>query len=272
MRSELLARQQRNGGLQADLSVMKPTAAGGMHVAPIRPMRTPTTIICAIAFAALAAATHAGALAMADSAAITTAAENAVRASAGPAAGQLLLQPSPLDPRLRVAGCDRPLTAFLTDDRALRYQTTVGVRCEGSVRWTIYTTVRVETQAVVLVARRPLQRDDELSAADFKLETRRVPGLLSAYVLDNSALKGQRLRRPLAADDPLSFDALVPANLIHRGQTVVLVAHAGGLEVRMNGVALADGQASERIRVQNTSSQRVVEGIVRSDTEVEAPL
>ena len=40
----------------------------------------------------------------------------------------------------------------------------------------------------------------------------------------------------------------------------------------MTGSALADGRASEHIRVQNMSSQRVVEGIVRSDTEVEAPL
>jgi flagella basal body P-ring formation protein FlgA len=239
---------------------------------PNTAMRTPTPLICAVALAALAAVAHVDAAAMADATAISNAAENAVRASAGPSASQLLLQPAPLDPRLRVAGCDRPLTAFLTDTNALHYQTTVGVRCEGSVRWTIYTTIRVETQAVVLVARRALQRDDELSAADFRLETRRVPGLLSAYVVDSTALKGQRLRRPLSADDPLSFDALVPANLIHRGQTVVLIAHAGGIEVRMNGVALADGRASERIRVQNTSSQRVVEGIVRSDSEVEAPL
>lgn len=207
-----------------------------------------------------------------DLAAISAAAENAVRASAGDSAHQLLLQPAELDPRLRISSCDRALTAFLTDTSPLRYQTTVGVRCDGSVRWTIYTSVRVETQAPVLVARKPMQRDDELTATDFKLETRRVPGMLSAYVTDITALKGQRLRRPLAADDPLSFDALAPANLIHRGQTVVLLAHAGGLEVRMNGIALADGRASERIRVQNSSSQRIVEGIVRSDTVVEAPL
>jgi len=52
----------------------------------------------------------------------------------------------------------------------------------------------------------------------------------------------------------------------------VLVAHSGGFEVRVNGVALSDGRASEHIRVQNASSQRVVEGIVRSESEVEAPL
>jgi len=40
----------------------------------------------------------------------------------------------------------------------------------------------------------------------------------------------------------------------------------------MVGVALSDGHESERIKVQNQSSQRVVEGIVRSSNEVEIPL
>jgi flagellar basal body P-ring formation protein FlgA len=233
-------------------------------------MNTKPIVFCALALAALARAT--GASANIDPALISAAAENAVRLQAGAGASLLSLQAAPLDPRLRVANCDRALSGFLTDASALRYQTTVGVRCEGSVRWTIYTSVRVESQAPVLIARRSLARNAEVTAEDFKLETRRVPGMLSAYVTEASALAGQRLSRPVAADEPLSFEALAPANLIHRGQTVVLLAHAGGLEVRMNGVALADGRASERIRVQNVSSQRIVEGIVRSDSVVEAPL
>jgi flagella basal body P-ring formation protein FlgA len=237
---------------------------------PLPAMRTQTLIICAAALVALARnATPASSI---DPATINAAAEEAVRARAGAAASALLLEAAPLDARLRVAGCDRPLSAAPTDANELRYQTTVAVRCEGSVRWTVYTTVRVETQAPVLVARRALARDAEITAADFKLETRRVPGMLSAYVTDPTALRSQRLSRALPADAPLSFDALAPANLIHRGQTVVLVAHAGGLEVRTNGIALSDGHASEHIRVQNATSQRVVEGIVRSESEVEAPL
>jgi flagella basal body P-ring formation protein FlgA len=234
-------------------------------------MRTITTLlICA----ALLAVTNppASAASAVDPAAINAAALNAVRARAGTAMNQLLLEAAPLDPRLRLIGCDRALTGYLTDANPLRSQTTVAVRCEGSIRWTVYTSVRVESQIPVLVAQRALARDAETTATDFKLETRRVPGLPTAYVTEPSALAGQRLSRPVSADQPLSLEALAPANLIHRGQTVVLVAHSGGLEVRVNGIALADGRASERIRVQNVASQRVVEGIVRSDSEVEAPL
>jgi flagella basal body P-ring formation protein FlgA len=40
----------------------------------------------------------------------------------------------------------------------------------------------------------------------------------------------------------------------------------------MSGIALGDGRVSDSIRVQNVSSQRIVEGIVRSDSVVETPL
>ncbi len=203
--------------------------------------------------------------------AIYQAAVSALRAQAGAAGEHLSLTPAPLDPRLRLPACDQPLHAFITDGQ-IRAQTTLGVRCEGTVRWTIYTSVAVETEAPVLIARYALPRDATLTAADFQLVTRRVPGLISSYFTDLSTLAGQRLKRPLPAGDALALDALAPALLIRRGQQVVLLARASGVEVRVAGVALADARASDHIRVQNVSSQRIVEGVVRADGVVEAPL
>jgi flagella basal body P-ring formation protein FlgA len=213
-----------------------------------------------------------GVLAGAGLASISQAAQRAIRTQAGAQGATLSLTPAPLDPRLRLAACDRPLDAFITGGGQIQYQTTVGVRCAGRVRWTIYTSVTVESLATVLVARYALPREAALTAADFEPQTRRVPGLLSGYLTDAAALAGQRLKRPLRAGEALSRDALAPAFLIHRGQQVVLVAHAPGIDVRMAGVALSDGRVADRIDVRNLSSQRVVEGVVRSDSEVEMPL
>jgi len=232
-------------------------------------MRITSTIFCVLTFALLQGA---NALDSIDPTSIRAAAERAVRAKAGPGAGSLTLHVAALDPRLRVAACDVPLNGVISGSSEVRTQTTVGVRCEGSIRWTVYTTVNVESQTSVFVALRSMPRDTEVGPSDFRLETRTVPGIASAYVADPAALDGQRLGRPIASGEPLAFEALAPANLIHRGQHVMLLAHAGGLEVRMSAVALADGRASQRIKVQNESSQRVIEGIVRSANEVEAPL
>jgi flagella basal body P-ring formation protein FlgA len=43
---------------------------------------------------------------------------------------------------------------------------------------------------------------------------------------------------------------------------------AGGLEVRAPGRALADASANQRLRVQNSGSLKIVEGVAETDTVV----
>jgi flagella basal body P-ring formation protein FlgA len=42
----------------------------------------------------------------------------------------------------------------------------------------------------------------------------------------------------------------------------------GGIEVRAPGRALADASASQRVRVQNLASLKVIEGVAESDAVV----
>jgi flagella basal body P-ring formation protein FlgA len=209
---------------------------------------------------------------VADIASLQSTAEQAVRREIPRGDGQVIVHAQNLDPRLRLAECDRPLSAAIAGDGQARAHSTVAVRCEGQVHWTVYLSVTIDSEFSVLVANRPLARDTELVAADFDLMPRRLPGLTTDYVTKASMLSGQRLRQALASGQALSLEAITPSNLIHRGQQVTLVAGAGDFQVRMNAVALSDGRLADRIRVQNLSSQRVVEGIVRSDNVVEVPL
>jgi flagella basal body P-ring formation protein FlgA len=50
---------------------------------------------------------------------------------------------------------------------------------------------------------------------------------------------------------------------------VTLVAGNGDVSVRMAGRALSDGLVNQRVRVENLSSGRIVEGIARSEQVVE---
>ena len=209
---------------------------------------------------------------VADIPSLQSAAEQAVRREIPRGDGQVIVHAQNLDPRLRLAECDRPLSAAIAGDGQARAHTTVAVRCDGVVHWTVYLSVTIDSEFSVLVANRALARDAELAAADFDLTPRRLPGLTTDYVTKPSMLAGQRLRQAIASGEALSLTALMPTNLIHRGQQVTLVSGTGGFQVRMNAVALADGRLADRIRVQNLSSQRVVEGIVRSDNLVEVPL
>jgi flagella basal body P-ring formation protein FlgA len=55
---------------------------------------------------------------------------------------------------------------------------------------------------------------------------------------------------------------LRPLNIVKRGESIVLVASAGTMEVRMQGTAMSDASLGDRVRVKNLSSERVVEGVV----------
>lgn len=209
---------------------------------------------------------------VADIASLQAAAERAVQHEIPQGEGQVIVHAQNLDPRLRLAECDQPVKAGIAGDGQARAHTTVAVRCEGTVRWTIYLSVTIESEFSVLVATHALARDAQLRSEDFELMPRHLPGLTTDYVTKPATLAGQRLRQAIASGEALNLAALTPSNVIHRGQQVTLIAGSGGFEVRMSAVALSDGRVADRIRVQNQSSQRIIEGIVRSDSVVEVPL
>jgi len=215
---------------------------------------------------------HAAESSYTDLNSIRAAAEHAVRAAAGAAGAQLIVDVGMPDARLRLANCPVPLSASIAGDGQLRDRTTVGVRCDTGNHWAIYLGVALASELPVLVAQRALPSGAAADPAAFTLVTRRLPGLSSHYISDPALLAGQRLRRPVAQGEALNADALLTAPVVKRGQQLTLLAHAAGMEVRVTVVALADGKPDERIRVQNPASQRIVEATVRSSQLVEVSL
>ncbi|HEY5808708.1 MAG TPA: flagellar basal body P-ring formation chaperone FlgA, partial [Povalibacter sp.] len=176
-----------------------------------------------------------------------------------------------LDPRLRLTECVQPLEASLPNSAMPGARATVGVRC-GAPAWTIYVPVTVEIEAPILVLRRALARRSPVDPADVELQTRRLPGIESGFISDLGNLQGRRLKRALPAGAPLTADVLVPDVLVKRGQQVTLLAASGPFEIRAQGEALSDGSEHERIRVQNVTSRKVVEGVVENSTTVRVEL
>ncbi len=175
----------------------------------------------------------------------------------------------PLDQRLRLASCEQPLQAYLRDGAKIRQRTIVGVRCTGPQPWKVYVPVNIVVTETVLVLANNLPRGHALTAADLKRERRDVSRLPGGYLASIDEAVGHRLKQSLRAGNIVTPGALQAALLIRRGQTVTLNAATDAISIRMTGKALMDGALNQRIRVENTSSGRVVEGIVRSAERVE---
>ena len=167
-----------------------------------------------------------------------------------------------LDSRLRLRQCPAPLQAFAVGGRPTVGATSVGIRCTGKRPWTLYVTARVVVFDNVLVATRALGRGEQLKAGDLRPARKDLSRLPYGYFTEPDAAVGKVLKRGYLAGDVVQPNQLAAPVLVKRGQQVTLHAQAGGIEIHMGGKALSDGSAGERIRVQNTSSNRIVEGEV----------
>ncbi len=193
--------------------------------------------------------------------AIRAAAEEYVRGQLAQRSGAVQIRATALDERLHLAACERPLRAALPSGMTLSARATVGVSCDSPVHWTIYVPVTVERRIHVLVLKHPTEREAFLAQDDVSIESRSVTGLDSAFLSDPSELAGRAVRRTLAAGTVLTVDMLEPNFRVRRGQEVILLAGAPGFEVRASGRALEDAPAGGRVRVQNLSSMKIIEGV-----------
>jgi flagella basal body P-ring formation protein FlgA len=179
-------------------------------------------------------------------------------------------QAGALDARLRLAAC-ASLQGFLPGGVTVSARTTVGVRCTSPV-WSVYVPVTVESELSILVLKSAAARGAQLRPEDVELRQLRVPGFPTAYLSDVAALHGRHLKSAAGPGTALTADLLVQDILVKRGQRVTLLAVVGGIEVRASGEAVSDATPTGRVKVQNLSSQKIVEGQVETADRVRISL
>ncbi|MCS6946523.1 MAG: flagellar basal body P-ring formation chaperone FlgA, partial [Steroidobacteraceae bacterium] len=164
------------------------------------------------------------------------------------------------DARLRLPACPVALhaqvdTRWLANERQL-----VRVSCPGGPRWSVNVTLRVQSELDALALNRALAAGASITPEDVVPTRRVVPGIGSDLVLEEEALRGRRVRRPLPAGTLLSGNHLEVDWALRRGQQVTLIARLTQIEVRSSGIALADARPGERARVRAAGSLKIVEG------------
>src|SRR5690349_11807013 len=194
-------------------------------------------------------------------AAVRKAAESALRRQIEPAVKDVSLEAANLDARLRLAACPAPLAVDVALPRGTQSRVLARVACKNTITWTVNVPVDIHRKSDVLVMRRAVGRGENIAVADVVVQQRVLPGLTSPYVSRPEDLAGRLTRRPVPEGTALTADALDAPLLIHRGQSVALIARAGGLEVRAPGVAMADAAAEQRVRVKNLDSLKIIEGV-----------
>ncbi len=161
-----------------------------------------------------------------------------------------------LDAGLRMPACPVPLSAQPANGN------TVEVGCPQATGWRLFVPVKVRRTQNVLVLNRGISAGETLDMADITVERRDAARIVGAVLADPADALGRSARRVLPAGTVLAASDLVAQRLVRRGDTVALVSRRDGLEVRMSGRALGDAGRNERVSVENSSSRKVVQGVV----------
>lgn len=183
--------------------------------------------------------------------------------------GRYQIQVNRVDPRLRLAECDRDLTLSQESPAQPIGRVTVRISCEGSAPWTIFMPAQVKLFRQVVVAVQPLKRAHVLEDADIALVERDVGLLTQGYLTDSARVVGQKLRRPVVNDQVLAPVFLEQAEAVRKGDQVVILARTATINVKMPGEALSDGAPGQQIRVRNLRSQRIIKARVIEPGTVE---
>jgi len=123
-------------------------------------------------------------------------------------------------------------------------------------------------QAETLIAARTLRAGTAIGPADVILTTDAAP--LGAATRPEDAI-GQETRVTLYAGRPIPLASLGPPALVERNQRVTLVFQQGGLNIRLEGRALARGADGDEIRIMNLGSRSTVFGTVAGPGLVVVP-
>jgi flagella basal body P-ring formation protein FlgA len=175
----------------------------------------------------------------------------------------------PIDPHLQLDRCSVPVQPIVGAGGRVRDRVLVELRCVGTPHWHLYVPVRVIGTTSVSIAAHAIVAGSVLTDKDLRVEQRDVAELPPGYMDDPSVAVGMTVSRAISSGAVITNQFLVAARAVQRGQLVTLVADGGGMSVRMAGRALTDGLVNQRVRVQNLSSGKVVEGIARSEQVVE---
>jgi flagella basal body P-ring formation protein FlgA len=164
-----------------------------------------------------------------------------------------------LDPRLRLAPCQR-IEPYLPEGTRPWGKSRIGLRCtQGSVKWNVYLPITVKVYGRALVAANAIAagsviQPDDVAQADVDLAED-----AAAVLTDAELVVGRTAARSLKPGQSLRTGYLKPRQYFAAGELVTVLAQGPGFSVASEAQALTAGIEGQLARVK-TESGRVLTG------------
>jgi flagella basal body P-ring formation protein FlgA len=109
---------------------------------------------------------------------------------------------------------------------------------------------------------------DTITDADLAWITMPADRIAATVVIDAEDLIGKTPRRPIRQETPIRVTDLATAVAVIKGSLIMIALQTPNMQLSVQGRALQNGAIGETVRVMNTTSNRTVEAVVISPTEV----
>lgn len=170
-----------------------------------------------------------------------------------------------LDSRLKLANCNAPLHIEFSNLRKTYGRTSLNIGCQQSPKWRIHLPIKVDVFDDVLVAQQPFSRGQKIGSDMFKYARMNISLLNQGYFTQVSDLKYLESSRNLKRGSVLTPNNTRPSEMVKSGQNVTLVLNYKGINIRTSGKALQSARMGQLVKVRNSQSQKVVEGVVSGE-------
>lgn len=176
-----------------------------------------------------------------------------------------------LDPRLRLAPCER-IEPYLPPGARAWGRSRIGLRCaQGPTLWNVSLPVTVKVFAPAWVLTAPLPAGSTLQAIHLQQAEVDWAAAATPPVAEAALIVGRQLARPLPPGAPVRTADLRRRQWFAAGDTVRLVAQGRGFSVSGEAQALGPGLEGQVVRVR-TDSGRVLSGLAVGHNRVEVQL
>lgn len=154
------------------------------------------------------------------------------------------------------------------DPQSGRFSAALVAPAIGTPEVILTVTGRVYGLVDVPVLNRRLAPGETVAESDIEWTTLPADRIGATVVVDAADLLGKTPRRPIRPGVPIRMTDLAVAIAVTKGSLVTLALQTPTMQLTVQGKAMQNGAIGETIRVLNTTSNRTLEGVVVSPTEV----
>ena len=171
---------------------------------------------------------------------------------------------------LKLPKCQEALTIKDRNPNKTVGRMTIGVSC-SQPKWQLYIPATISGKLPAVISTKGILKLAVIKTEDVEtvlLPYKKIP---KGSMVNVATVIGMRAMKAIAPNDILRIRDLQAPYWVFKNQEVTLITHIGSIEVKTKGISLENGVEQAQVAIQNTSSKKVVKGIVIAPNTVLVP-